>query len=76
MSKYKTTITSMALHLENESPIFGVNSVSVELDDEAAGIFLVIKDGDGGVVKIDIEQWEGLTAIVKKLKSQKCEGME
>lgn len=75
MSKYKTTITSMALHLENESPIFGVNSVSVELDDEAAGIFLVIKDGDSGMVKIDIEQWDGLTAIVKKLKSQKCEGM-
>lgn len=75
MSKYKTTTISIAIHLENESPIFGESTISVELEDEAAGIFLIIKDGDAGVIKVDIEQWDLLTKAVKALSAQKCEGM-
>jgi hypothetical protein len=72
---YQTTITAMAIHLESESPIFGESTVHVALEDEAAGIFLIIKDGEGGTVKIDFEQWELLCKAVDTLKKQKCEGM-
>lgn len=75
MSNYKTTILKVAIHLETVSPIFAVSTVTIELEDEAAGIFLSIKDGEGGNVKVDIEQWDLLTKAVKELTAQKCEGM-
>lgn len=75
MSKYKTTITSMAIHLNGENPIFGESVVVVQLEDEAAGIFLSIQDHEGGTVKVDIEQWDLLVKAAKELTAQKCVGM-
>ena len=73
--KFKTIITKISIHLESESPIYGENTVTVELDDEAGGIFLVITNHEGVKVSMDIEQWERVKLAVEKLKKQKCEGM-
>ena len=75
MSKYKTTITQISVHLETESPIYGASTIIAELDDEAAGIFLVIKSAQGEELSIEIEQWDVLNNAVATLVKQKCEGM-
>lgn len=73
---YKQTITSVAVHLESESPVFGESTITVALNDEAGGMFLEITDAEGHVVKVDWTQWVELNKSVDMLFSQKCEGMD
>ena len=75
MNKYQKTITQISVHLESESPIYGASTVTVELDDEAAGIFLVIKPSQSELLSIDIDQWRALNDAVEFLLDQKCQGM-
>jgi hypothetical protein len=75
MNKYKTTITQISVHQETESPIYGSSTIIAELDDQASGIFLVIKSAQNEKLSIEIEQWNVLNKAVATLIKQKCEGM-
>lgn len=46
MTKYVKTILKVAIHRENENPVFGEGNTFVSVEDEAAGPFLVIEQND------------------------------
>ena len=66
MTKYATTILKVAVHREEENPIFGEGNTYVSVDDEAGGPFLTIEqDTDGysnsiGISKLRIDYDEFL----------------
>lgn len=72
---YKHTTTQFTVHLDEESPIFGESSITVKLDDEAGGAFLVLEDTLGGKISVDYEQWKILNKAVDVLFSQSFEGV-
>lgn len=74
-TKYKSSTTSVAVHLESESPIYGESTISVSLDDEAAGIFLELQDGEGVKIRVDYEQWIEINKAVEFMMKQKMEGV-
>lgn len=41
--KLKKTMVSVAIHRDDESPIYGENTTVVSLDDEGAGQFVTIR---------------------------------
>lgn len=43
------TVTAVAVHPVGENPIFGEQSTTVRLDDEAAGCFIVLEQETGSV---------------------------
>ena len=64
---YKSTITSVAVSYQDESPIFGENTIKLALDDEAGGVFFVLSDLNGNTIKIDHQQWIELEVAAKIL---------
>lgn len=46
MTKYVSTIIKIAIHRENENPVFGEGNTFVSVEDEAAGPFLIIEQND------------------------------
>lgn len=72
---YKQTVTSVAVHLDEESPVFGESTITVALNDESGGMFLEITDSEGHSVKADWTQWVELNKAVDMLFSQKCAGI-
>jgi hypothetical protein len=72
----RTTITRIAVHHESDSPIFGETVVNVELQDEAAGPFLLLSNPCpphteyAGKVAIDFAEWPHVIAAAKTLMEQ------
>lgn len=54
-------------------PIFSERGYTVEIDDEAAGPFLVVKDGQDGQIKVDFSDWNEICEAVNHLKSEASE---
>ena len=44
MTNPVTTILTIAVHLPNESPVYGERSLHVSLDDEGGGVYIIIKE--------------------------------
>jgi len=67
--KFKSTITSIAVRYENESPLYGDSVISVHLDDECGGFFLRLESIEEGLkegqIRVEIEQ---LAEILKQGK--------
>ena len=74
MSKYKTTILTVAIHREESNPIFGEGNTYVSVDDEAAGPFLTIEQTDvvmeNGKVRMDYEEFLAVAEAAKMLMHQ------
>jgi hypothetical protein len=78
MTKYATTILKVAVHREEESPIFGEGNTYVSVNDEAGGPFLTIEqDTDGynnsigtAVLRIDYEEFLVVAEAAKMLMHQ------
>ncbi len=69
----KQLITKINLYREGDSPLFGDSVTSLELDDEAGGIFLkVIQEpnefGPGGVLRFDFDEIDELFNAINYLK--------
>lgn len=66
------TITKISVHEEGASPIFSETAITVELDDEAAGAFLVLSaPGQGGEnVKLDFSDIPHIIKAIKMLSEQ------
>jgi hypothetical protein len=59
MTSYKTTVVAIAVHRDNESPIYGEGTTTVRLDDEGSGPFLVLSQGtDEGTQTLRMDQSE------------------
>lgn len=71
-AKRSITAMSFAVHLDNESPIYGESSTHVRLEDEAAGEFLVLSQCHDaikpGEIRIDFEDFDLIVEAVKKLR--------
>jgi hypothetical protein len=67
--EYKTTITQVAVHKSNDSPVFGESATRIKLEDEGAGKYLVIEQ-DGGSISLDPEELDLIIAEAKKLMAQ------
>ena len=78
MTKYATTILKVAVHREEENPIFGEGNTYVSVDDEAGGPFLTIEqDTDGynnsigtATLRIDYEEFLVVAEAAKMLMQQ------
>lgn len=75
MTAYKTTITSIAVHVEGQSPIFGEYTTQVRLDDDAAGVYLVLdqsgQDGaESGIVKLNPDELTVIMGVARHLLDQ------
>jgi hypothetical protein len=68
---YETRITRLTIAPSDE-PIFSEQATHIELDDEAAGEFVVLKqnrdDKGTGRVSFDFNEWEHIVAAVARLK--------
>ena len=77
--KYQTTITSMTIHANTENPTHGDDAISISLDDEGSGSYLVLEElipVTQGKVTINPEAWVLLKKAGDKLLAQKFEGRE
>ena len=74
MSTYKTTILRVAVHREEENPIFGEGNTYVSVDDEAGGPFLVIEQENElstpGAMRLDYEEFLAVAEAAKMLMHQ------
>ena len=77
MTKRTITPIAMAIHLPDESPIFGDSTLHLALDDEGAGPFFVLRQVSGndgnpleaGSVRIDMEELEAFAEAARRLIS-------
>ena len=74
MSTYKTTILRVAVHREEENPVFGEGNTYVSVDDEAAGPFLVLEQDNElptpGAMRLDYEEFLAVAEAAKILMHQ------
>ena len=66
------TTTKISVHQEGESPIFSEAAITVELDDEAAGMFLVLDapGSDAEKLRLDFEDVPEIVKAIKTLSEQ------
>ncbi len=68
----KLTVTEIAVHKENESPIFGDIVTHVKLDDEGAGPFIKIvqhNDTKMDEIRLDFNEIEYILKAIEMLKA-------
>lgn len=68
MTKYKTTTLKVAVSIGDESPVFGENTVSIEVQDEAGGWYLKICDTNGAEIGIDFDQLDAIYQAAQELR--------
>lgn len=69
----KLTVTEIAVHKEDESPIFGEIVTHVKLDDEGAGTFIKITQHNGAKmdeIRLDFNEIEYILKAIEMLKAQ------
>lgn len=70
----RLTITSVALHPENDNPLFGEGVTELRLEDEAGGPFLILTQhpdtGDSQSIRLDFDEIEPLVHAASLLRSQ------
>lgn len=71
---YKLITTKINLYRGDDSPLFGESVTSIELDDEAGGIFFTIKQdpnefGPGGILRFDFDELPQLIEAIKILEA-------
>lgn len=67
----KLTITEIAVHKEDESPIFGDIVTHVKLDDEGAGTFIKLiqhNDTQMNEIRLDFNEIEYILKAIEMLK--------
>lgn len=67
----KLTVTEIAVHKENESPIFGDIVTHVKLDDEGGGTFIKIvqhNDTQMNEIRLDFNEIEYILKAIEMLK--------
>ncbi len=69
----KMTITEIAVHPEDESPVFGRLTTKIRLDDEGGGAFVkLVQEDDAGKlneVRFDFNELEVIVDAIKLLEA-------
>jgi hypothetical protein len=75
MTKYVTTILKVAIHREEENPVFGEGNTYVRIEDEAGGPFIIIEQDDSyneeKNIRVDYEELLVIAEAAKMLMQQK-----
>ena len=66
MSKYITSTISTVVHMDDRNPIYGEGIVTITIDDEAAGGFIVLTQEEQ-TIKVDLEELQLITKTAIKL---------
>lgn len=69
MMEYETVVTAMTV-LPRNAPIYSERATTIKLDDEAAGLFVVLEQSnDKGTQRIalDVEEWPHIQRAVNQL---------
>lgn len=67
----RLVVTQIAIVQAGESPVFGDNTVTVSLDDEGGGAFVVISNAEqAGAVRLDFSEAELLMEAIRRLKKE------
>ncbi len=66
---YMQTITAIAVHPPGLNPVFGAGVITVRLDDEAGGPFVVMEQDDQQM-RVDFEEVEALVQAISQLRAQ------
>lgn len=70
---YITTITAIAVHQQADNPVFAPGIITVRLDDEAGGPYVVLEqetDGNSQEVRVCFEEVEALVQAISQLRAQ------
>ena len=69
MSHIKTTVTQIAIHRSDQSPVFGEGVINVSLWDEGAGTFIVLtqNDSEDGKIRIDPNELDIIVESAKRM---------
>lgn len=70
--KYECKAVKYAAYCKGDNPVFGDSVITVSLEDEAGGPFLVLSStGDRlqhpGTIELDFEQWVALDKAARQL---------
>lgn len=75
--KYRRQTMRISVFAEGDNAVFGESAIHVEIDDDAAGPYLVLRssaEGNAhGMVCVDFEQWEQVEAAARELMAG-CRG--
>ena len=69
MTELLTTITAMAIHPANSSPVFGEMTTHITMTDEAAGIFFELTQDDK-TIGVTVEELRVLLAAAETMLAQ------
>ena len=64
---YKTTVIAISLHPKGVNPIFGEGVIHMNIDDDAAGGFLVLNQDSATDIKVTAEELQILADEGKKM---------
>jgi hypothetical protein len=70
---YITTTVAIAVHQPDCNPVFSEGIITVRLDDEADGPFVVLEqsiDGKSQEVRVSFEEVEALAQAISQLRAQ------
>jgi hypothetical protein len=74
MTKYVTTILKVAVHREEENPVFGEGNTFVSIEDEAGGPFIIIEQdssyNEEKNIRVDYEELLAVAEAAKMLMHQ------
>jgi hypothetical protein len=69
MSKYITSVISTVVHMDDRNPIFGEGIVTITVDDDAAGGFIVLTQEEQ-TIKVDPDELQLIAKTARKLLAQ------
>jgi len=55
MSKYITSVVSTVVHMDDRNPVFGEDIITVTIDDETCGGFIVLTQNEQ-TIRVDPEE--------------------
>jgi hypothetical protein len=69
MSKYITSIISTVVHLNDSNPIFGDDIMTVTIDDDACGGYIVLTQNEQ-TIRVDPEELQLIAKTAIKMLAQ------
>jgi len=69
MSKYITSVVSTVVHMDDRNPVFGEDIITVTIDDEACGGFIVLTQNEQ-TIRVDPDELQLITKTAMKMLSK------
>ena len=66
MSKYITSVISTVVHMDDRSPVFGEGIITVSIDDDGAGGYIVLTQEEQ-TIKLDLEELQLVAKTAMKM---------